>query len=184
MTLWSKRQPMNSLVSSCILPPCPQPPATRAISQWASSLEWHHGVTLYFLVWKNCISFFLFYWEGMLSLVVLWLCEISPDDAFRAGLRKLRPKVINPEVFITNKQNQNYINCIIHKPILLTLSLTEFCKVKQTFSYDCFLLYFINCCKYIDKAILVFNSLCQCRKYDSIWFWQCESGFEWRNAIW
>ena len=52
-----------------------QPPATRAISQWARSLEWLHTVTLHFLVGKICISFFLFYCEGMLSLVVLWLCD-------------------------------------------------------------------------------------------------------------
>ena len=52
----------------------PQPSATRAISQWARSLEWRHGVTLPNLVGKICISFFLFYCEGMLSLVVLWLC--------------------------------------------------------------------------------------------------------------
>ena len=52
----------------------PQPPAPRAISQWASSLEWRHAVTLHILVGKICINFFLFYCEGMLSLVVLWLC--------------------------------------------------------------------------------------------------------------
>ena len=52
----------------------PQPPATRAISQWACSLEWRHAVTLHILVGIICISFFLFYCEGMLSLVVLWLC--------------------------------------------------------------------------------------------------------------
>ena len=52
----------------------PQPLFTRAISQWARSLEWRHAVTLHILVGKICISFFLFYCEGMLSLVVLWLC--------------------------------------------------------------------------------------------------------------
>ena len=52
----------------------PQPPATRVFSQWASSLEWRHAVTLHILVGKICISFFLFYCEGMLSLVVSWLC--------------------------------------------------------------------------------------------------------------
>ena len=46
-----------------------------AISQWASSLEWRHAVTLHLLVGKICISFFLFYCEGMLSLVVLWHCD-------------------------------------------------------------------------------------------------------------
>ena len=50
------------------------PSATRAISQWASILEWRHAVTLHILVGKICISFFLFYCEGMLFLVVLWLC--------------------------------------------------------------------------------------------------------------
>ena len=47
----------------------------RAISQWASILEWRHAVTLHILVGEICISFFLFYCEGLLSLVVLWLCE-------------------------------------------------------------------------------------------------------------
>ena len=46
----------------------------RAISQWASSFEWRHAVTLHILVGKICIIFLLFYCEGMLSLVVLWLC--------------------------------------------------------------------------------------------------------------
>ena len=52
----------------------PHPHITRAISQWARSLEWRHAVTLPNLVGKICTSFFLFYCEGMLSLVVLWLC--------------------------------------------------------------------------------------------------------------
>ena len=59
----------------------PQPPATRAISQWARSLEWRHAVTLHIPVGKICISFFLFYCEDMLSLVVLWLCGINPPLA-------------------------------------------------------------------------------------------------------
>ena len=52
----------------------PQLPATRAISQWARSLEWSHAVTLHILVGKICISFLIFYCKGMVSLVVLWLC--------------------------------------------------------------------------------------------------------------
>ena len=60
----------------------PQHPASRVISQWANSLEWRHTVTLHILVGKICISFFLFYCEGMLSLVVLWLCgaEMFPCE--------------------------------------------------------------------------------------------------------
>ena len=53
-------------------------PKTRAISQWARSLEWRHVVTLHILVWKIYISFFIFYCEGMLSLVVLSLCARIP----------------------------------------------------------------------------------------------------------
>ena len=52
----------------------PQPPATNVISQWAHRVEWRHDVTLHILGGKICINFFLFYCEGMLSLVVLWLC--------------------------------------------------------------------------------------------------------------
>ena len=52
----------------------PPPPPIEAISQWAHSLEWRHAVTLHILVGKICITFFLLYCEGMLSLVVLWLC--------------------------------------------------------------------------------------------------------------
>ena len=52
----------------------PQPPDFRAISQWARSLEWRHAVTLHILVGKICISFFLFYCEGMLlpCMMTLW----------------------------------------------------------------------------------------------------------------
>ena len=53
----------------------PQPPATKAISQWARSLEWRHAVTLHILVRKICITFFLFYCEGMLplfSIMTMW----------------------------------------------------------------------------------------------------------------
>ena len=68
----------NTLAYSChrviLLLPQPPPP-TRAISQWASSLEWRHAVTLHILVGKICISFLLFNCEGMLSLLVLWLCD-------------------------------------------------------------------------------------------------------------
>ena len=53
----------------------PQPSATRVISQRALSYVWRNAVTLHILVGKICISFFLFYCEGMLSLVVLWLCD-------------------------------------------------------------------------------------------------------------
>ena len=52
------------------------PLLTRATTQWARSLEWRQAVTLQILVGKICINFFLFYCEGMLSLVVLWLCEL------------------------------------------------------------------------------------------------------------
>ena len=49
----------------------------RAISQWACILEWRHAGTLHILVGKICIIFFLFYCEGMLSLVgsimTLWM---------------------------------------------------------------------------------------------------------------
>ena len=50
----------------------------RAISQWESSLNWRHAVTLYILVGKICISFFLFYCEGMLSLhsIIMTLCHL------------------------------------------------------------------------------------------------------------
>ena len=40
-------------------------------------LEWRHTVTLHILVVKISISFFLFYCDGMLSLVVLWLCDLD-----------------------------------------------------------------------------------------------------------
>ena len=69
------------------------PPPTRAISQWARSLEWRHAVTLHILVGKNCISYFLFYCEGMLFLVVLWHCV--PD-------------------IVLNSENLNYVNVVRH----------------------------------------------------------------------
>ena len=63
----------------------PQPPASRVISQWASSLEWRHAVTLHILVGKICISFFLFYCEGVLSLVVLRLWFYPVGTHHRRG---------------------------------------------------------------------------------------------------
>ena len=54
----------------------------KAISQWLSSLEWRHTVTLHSLVGKICISFFLFYCEGMRSLVVLRLCGLNAGFDF------------------------------------------------------------------------------------------------------
>ena len=60
----------------------PQPPAFTVISQWARRLEWRHDVTLHILVGKICISFFLFYCEDMLSVVVLWLCENTSPPFF------------------------------------------------------------------------------------------------------
>ena len=53
----------------------PQPHAFRVISQWACILEWRHAVTMHILVGKICISLFIFYCKGMLSLVALWLCD-------------------------------------------------------------------------------------------------------------
>ena len=69
---WQKRDKRRC--SSRGIPPQPPPPATRAISQCECSLEWRHAVMLHILLGKICISFFLFYCEGMLSLVVLGLC--------------------------------------------------------------------------------------------------------------
>ena len=58
----------------------------RPISQWASSLEWRHAMTLHIMVGKICISFFLFYCEGMLSLVVSWFCGCMHDLSFLNNL--------------------------------------------------------------------------------------------------
>ena len=51
-------------------------PPTRAISQWARSLEWRHAVTLHTAVGKNCITFYPFSCEALLplfSIMTLWL---------------------------------------------------------------------------------------------------------------
>ena len=71
----------------------PQPPATRVISQWASILEWRHAVMLHILDEKICISFFLFYCESMLSLVVLWLC--GEDGLYKNRLKYLFTRIMN-----------------------------------------------------------------------------------------
>ena len=56
----------------------PQPPPLGALTKGGAVSSdvtlWRHAVTLHILVGKICISFFLFYCEGRLSLVVLWLC--------------------------------------------------------------------------------------------------------------
>ena len=53
----------------------PPPPSTRAITQWARSLEWRHVVTLRILVGKICITFFPFSCEACSLYLVLWLCN-------------------------------------------------------------------------------------------------------------
>ena len=51
------------------------PPPTRAISQWARSLEWGHAMTFH----RICISFFLL-WRHALSSSIMTLCmeQMSP----------------------------------------------------------------------------------------------------------
>ena len=49
---------------------------TRAISQWARSLEWRHAVTLHTAGGKNCIIFFPFSCEASSLYLVLWLCSL------------------------------------------------------------------------------------------------------------
>ena len=51
----------------------PTLPSTRAIGQWARSLEWCHAVTLHTAVGKNCITFFPFSCEACSLYLVLWL---------------------------------------------------------------------------------------------------------------
>ena len=53
------------------------PLPTRAISQWARSLEWRHAVTLHILVGKICITFFSFSSEASSLYLVFWLCACS-----------------------------------------------------------------------------------------------------------
>ena len=52
-------------------PSAPPPPQTRAISQWAGSLEWRHALTLHTAVGKNCITFFPFSCEACALYLVL-----------------------------------------------------------------------------------------------------------------
>ena len=79
------------------------PPPTRAISQWASSLEWRHAVTLHILVGKICIIFFLFYCEGILSLVVLWPCgqiTLPPNSSLASSSSVVAIRdAIHPAIF-------------------------------------------------------------------------------------
>ena len=51
------------------------PSPTRAISQWARSLEWRHAVTMHTAVGKICITFFPFPCEACSLYLVLWFCE-------------------------------------------------------------------------------------------------------------
>ena len=63
----------------------PPPPPTRAISQWARSLEWRHAVTLHTAVGKNCFTFFPFSCEACSLYLVLWLCGNNLLTVGRAG---------------------------------------------------------------------------------------------------
>ena len=65
----------------------PQPPATRAISQWVRSLEWRHAVTLQNLVGKILHQFLpILLWRHALSssIMTLWWC---PRIQARISLR-------------------------------------------------------------------------------------------------
>ena len=90
----------------------PQPPATRAISQWGRSLEWRHAVTLHILVEKICISFFLFFCEGMLSLTRLSSSIMTLWVYRKLGQIKIIPRrwiikliLLIMEVIVVNNKN-------------------------------------------------------------------------------
>ena len=51
----------------------PPPPTTRAICQWARSLDWRHTMMLHILVRKICFSFFPFSCEACSLYLVIWL---------------------------------------------------------------------------------------------------------------
>ena len=105
----------------------PQPPVTWVVSQWASSLEWHHAVTLHILVGKICISFFLFYCEGMLPLVVLRLCGgqralsglLAPLRIFTVSVSLMRLQLVLPTQlkythqphYLNTTKNNSIANC-------------------------------------------------------------------------
>ena len=79
-----------------ILPP--QPPPPPQLGPFANERAVSSDVTLWrctFWSWKICISFFLFYCEVMLALVVLWLCVGS--DFFFKSLARV------PFIFLENR---------------------------------------------------------------------------------
>ena len=64
-------------------PPPPPPPEWKK----ARSLEWRHAVTLHILVGRICLTFFLFYCEGLLSLYssIMTLWEVQLLTRQRTG---------------------------------------------------------------------------------------------------
>ena len=114
-----------------------RPPTTRAISQWACSLDWRQAVTQHILVEKICISFFLFYCEGVLSLVVLWLCVCHERSfAMQFYRKKNSESWIRPysDIFSYCDSFKNWIGIIVgrrqHNPYHWTI---QWCrKVEQS----------------------------------------------------
>ena len=102
--------------------------------------------TLHILVGKICISYFLFYCEGMLFLVVLWLCV--PDIAL-------------------NSETLNYVNVVRH----LGVEVDERLRFNDNMSYT-----ETNCQKIYGLCInyeIMFRSLfylgCIILSYILIW---------------
>ena len=74
------------------------PPPTRAISQWARSLEWRHVVTLHTAIGKKCVTFFPFSYEACSLYLVLWLCDfVTLEVIYRIEwINETRPTCVHP----------------------------------------------------------------------------------------
>ena len=104
-------------------PPTPPPSPTRANSQWARSLEWRHAVTLHILVGKISISFFLFYYECMLSLVVL--CGRNSNYFFSFVLIQTCIRDTNEIVLIVVFLGKKYVTIYLYLYIYICVKILK-----------------------------------------------------------
>ena len=95
----------------------PQPlPLTRAISQWARSLEWRHDVMLHILVGKFFHHFLPVLLRGMLPLFIINDSVALCFFGWRCGL--LWTTYVRR---VTVKRHQDFLLCLIFSLLMLQM---------------------------------------------------------------
>ena len=143
----------------------PQSPATRVISQWASSLEWRLVVTLHIPLGKICISFFLFYCEGMLSIVVLWLCDFYSGSCYQGYNTEALSSINWATIYVYWGPIHNYSTIFLHTSKFgLPPILSEWRDIVSTFLRSIWATFSITlfnniskCCQIAQKSLVMIS---------------------------